>query len=61
MSKVWQKRRKRLFEIIEVGSYYDKASKAYDYFSIAAIVINLLVSVLYPFDNIYLIEVIISS
>lgn len=52
MSKVWQKRRKRLFEIIEVGSYYDKASKAYDYFSIAAIVINLLVSVLYTFDNI---------
>ncbi len=52
MSKAWQKRRKRLFEIIEVGSYYDKASKAYDYFSIAAIVINLLVSVLYTFDNI---------
>jgi len=52
MSKKWQRRRRRLFEIIEVGSYYDKVSKAYDYFSIASIVINLLVSVLYTFDNI---------
>ncbi|MBQ9934262.1 MAG: ion transporter [Lachnospiraceae bacterium] len=52
MNKKWEKRRKRLFEIIEVGNYYDKASKAYDYFSIIAIVINLIVSVLYTFDEI---------
>ena len=51
-TKKWERKRKRLFEIIEVGSCYDKASKAYDYFSIVAIVVNLLVSVLYTFDDI---------
>ncbi len=52
MNKKWERRRKRLFEIIEVGSCFDKASKAYDYFSIISIVINLVVSVLYTFDEI---------
>ncbi len=52
MNKTWERRRKRLFEIIEVGSYFDKVSKAYDYFSIISIVINLVVSVLYTFDEI---------
>ncbi len=51
MSKKWQKRRKRLFEIIEVGSYFDATSKFYDYFSIFAISINLIVSVLYTFEE----------
>ena len=51
MNKKWQKRRKRIYEIIEVGSYFDRASKLYDYFSIFAITINLIVSVLYTFDE----------
>lgn len=51
-AKKWNRKRKRLFEIIEVGSCFDKASKAYDYFSIVAIVVNLIVSVLYTFDEI---------
>lgn len=51
MNKKWQKRRKRLYEIIEVGSYYDSASKFYDYFSIFAISINLIISVLCTFEE----------
>ena len=51
MSKKWQRRRRRLFEIIEVGSYFDHTSKAYDYVNISSIVINLVVSIMYTFEE----------
>ena len=31
MSKKWFKRRKRLFEILEVGTDVDRVSRAYDF------------------------------
>ncbi len=51
MNKNWQKRRKRLFEIIEIGSYFDHVSKAYDYINIASIIINLAVSIMYTYEQ----------
>lgn len=33
MSPQWEKRRKRVFEIIEVGTKYDYPSRAYDLFN----------------------------
>ncbi len=49
--KKWLRKRKRLFEIIEVGSYFDRASKAYDYLNMATIVVNLVVSLMYTFED----------
>ncbi len=49
--KRWLRKRKRLFEIIEVGSYFDHASKAYDYLNMATIVVNLVVSLMYTFED----------
>ncbi len=51
MNKKWQKRRKRLFEIIEIGSYFDHASKAYDYVNISSIIVNLVVSIMLTFEE----------
>lgn len=51
-SKKWLKRRKRLFEIIEAGSYFDHVSKAYDYINISSIVINLVASIMITFQEI---------
>lgn len=48
----WEKRRKRLFHIIEVGSDFDEHSRLYDYENAAAIVLNLIVTILYTFDEV---------
>ncbi len=48
----WEKRRKRLFHIIEVGSDFDKHSRWYDYENAAAIILNLAATILYTFEEI---------
>lgn len=52
MQKKWLRRRKRLFEIVEVGYSLDFASRVYDIINVAAIVVNLLVSILLTFEDI---------
>ncbi|MBR5798786.1 MAG: ion transporter [Lachnospiraceae bacterium] len=49
--KKWLRRRKRLFEILEVGNDLDHASRAYDFFSAFMIVLNLAVSIMYTYDK----------
>ena len=51
MNTVWEKRRKRLFEIIEIGSNYDAVCWEYDFFNTFTILLNLTVSIMYTFDN----------
>ena len=53
MESEWGYRRKRLFEIIEIGLPGDVASQVYDDFNILSIVINLVVSVMYTFDDLH--------
>lgn len=48
----WEKRRKRLYGIIEVGSDFDAQSRLYDYANAAAILLNLSVTILYTFEEI---------
>lgn len=50
MNKKWYRRRKRLFEILEVGNDLDRFSRFYDFFSVFAIAINLIASILYTYD-----------
>lgn len=52
MNKKWIKRRKRIFEIIEVGNDLDNISRAYDFINVFAIVLNLLMSIMYTFSDI---------
>ena len=52
MNKTWEKRRKRVFEIIEVGNDIDLLSRSYDFLNALCIIINLIVSILYTFDEI---------
>lgn len=52
MSKKWEKRRKRLYNVIEIGSDFDIQSRMYDYANVAAIVLNLLVTILVTFEQI---------
>lgn len=52
MDKRWLKRRKRVFEILEVGSDLDIPSRAYDYINAVAIIINLVFSIMYTFADI---------
>ena len=49
--KRWFRRRKRLFEILEVGNDLDHASRAYDFFSAFMIILNLVVSIMYTYDG----------
>lgn len=49
MNKKWYKRRKRIFEIIEVGTDFDYVSRGYDYINACSIIINLVVSIMYTF------------
>ncbi len=49
MNKKWLKRRKRIFEIIEVGNDLDRPSRIYDFVNAFAIIINLIVSILYTY------------
>ena len=51
MESEWDYR--RLFEIIEIGLPGDVASQVYDAFNILSIVINLVVSVMYTFDDLH--------
>ena len=51
MSKSWDRRRKRIFQIIEVGNDLDTASRAYDFLNVILIVVNLTVSIMYTYDN----------
>jgi voltage-gated potassium channel len=50
--QTWYLRRKRIFEIIEIGAPEDYVSRIYDFFNTFSIVINLFVSVLYTFQSI---------
>ena len=52
MDKKWLKRRKRVFEIIEVGTEYDYISRGYDFINAFAIIINLVVSIMLTFNRI---------
>ena len=51
MKKKWLKKRKRIFQVIEVGSDLDMPSRIYDYINAGAILLNLLFSILYTFDE----------
>ncbi len=46
------RRKKRIFEIIEVGAPGDYASRIYDFTGVAAILINLVVTVAYTFEGV---------
>lgn len=52
MNEKWFKRKKRIFQIIEVGYDLDFLSRAYDFVNVLAILLNLTVSILYTFDTI---------
>lgn len=52
MKKSWDARRKRVFEILEVGYNYDFISRSYDYINTFAIILNLVASVLFTYDEI---------
>ena len=49
--KSWLERRRRLFEIIEVGTSDDLPSRAYDILSVAIMLVNVAVTMLYTFDS----------
>ena len=51
MKQEMYKKRKRIFEIIEVGNDLDHDSRSYDFINALAIIINLTVSIMYTFDN----------
>lgn len=51
MSKKWYRRRKRLFEILEVGNDLDYVSRCYDFFNVFTIILNLAVSIMYTYDG----------
>lgn len=51
MSGQWEKRRKRLYDIIEVGSDYDVYSRAYDFINAGAIILNIVASIMYTFEE----------
>lgn len=52
MNRKMLKRRKRVFEIIEVGSDFDRPSRIYDYLNAGSIIINLIISILYTYEPI---------
>lgn len=52
MNKKWIKRRKRIFEILEVGNDLDYVSRAYDYLNAISIIINIVVSIMYTYTNV---------
>lgn len=51
MSKKWYRRRKRLFEILEVGNDLDYVSRCYDFFNAFTIVLNLVASIMYTYEG----------
>ncbi len=52
MEKKWHQRRKRMFEIVEVGSSLDVVSRIYDAINVSAIILNVLAGILLTFDQI---------
>ena len=48
---VLHQRRKRVFEIIEIGAPEDYVSRAYDLVNMLSIIVNLTVSILYTFEE----------
>ncbi len=48
----WERHRRRLFEIVEVGNDIDWISRGYDFLNTFVIILNLAVSILYTFDEI---------
>ena len=50
-NRSWDSRRKRVYEIVNVGASEDFISRAYDFLNTFAIVINLVVSILYTFQE----------
>ena len=50
--KAWDKRRKRIFQILEVGNDLDTASRVYDFFNAASIILNLIVSIMYTYASV---------
>lgn len=51
MKKSWETRRKRIFEIIEVGNDLDASSRIYDYVNAFSIVLNLIVAIMFTFQE----------
>ena len=51
MKPEWKKRRRRRYELIEIGCNYDVACWGYDVLNTFTIILNLTVSILYTFDN----------
>lgn len=51
MEKKRLRRRKRVFEIIEVGNDLDRPSRIYDFVNAFAIIINLAASILYTYES----------
>lgn len=49
--KKWMQRRRRVWEIIEPGSAEDIVSRCYDVFTTLMTIVNVLVTVLYTFDE----------
>ncbi len=47
---LWEARRKRVHEIVEVGSAGDLLSQGYDWFGIVMLLVNLIVTILQTFD-----------
>lgn len=52
MNTRWERRRRRIYEIVEIGNDVDHISRGYDFFSTLVVLINLTVSVLHTFENI---------
>lgn len=52
MKRKWLGQRRRIMEIIEVGSDLDVQSRVYDYINAGAIIVNLLFSILHTFAEI---------
>ena len=51
MESPWHDRRKRVFQIIEVGNDLDTSSRTYDYVNALSILLNLAVSIMYTFPE----------
>ena len=49
-SNKWNKRRKRIFQIIEVGNDLDTISRIYDFINVVSIILNILASILYTYS-----------
>ncbi len=49
--KVWLQRRRRVFEIVEVGVAEDLPSRVYDVASVVVMLVNIAVTMLYTFDE----------